>query len=131
MFKKGSQPTETSTTFSTLDNPSDLNYTSTDTGITITWKGIPTPKALDSAFLKEKFANNVYKYWGDKYLNYTISRNSEILGNVGYSIYLNGTYLTTTTDTKYTYNGIILDKAEITVKSTYTNYNGCDSYIFE
>ena len=127
MFKKGSQPTETSTTFSTLDNPSDLNYTSTDTGITITWKGIPTPKALDSAFLKEKFANNVYKYWGDKYLNYTISRNSEILGNVGYSIYLNGTYLTTTTDTKYTYNGIILDKAEITVKSTYTNYNGCDS----
>lgn len=127
MFKKGSQPTETSTTFSTLDNPSDLNYTSTDTGITITWKGIPTPKALDSAFLKEKFANNVYKYWGDKYLNYTISRNSEILGNVGYSIYLNGTYLTTTTDTKYTYNGIIIDKAEITVKSTYTNYNGCDS----
>lgn len=127
MFKKGSQPTETSTTFSTLDNPSDLNYTSTDTGITITWKGIPTPKALDSAFLKEKFANNVYKYWGDKYLNYTISRNSEILGNVGYSIYLNGTYLTTTTDTKYTYNGIILDKAEITIKSTYTNYNGCDS----
>ena len=127
MFKKGSAPTETSTTFSTLDNVSNLNYTSTDTGITITWKGIATPKALDAEFLKEKFANNVYKYWGDKYLNYTISRNNEILGNVGYAIYLNGTYLTTTTDTKYTYNGIILDKAEITVKTTYTNYNGCDS----
>ena len=127
MFKKGSAPTETSTTFSTLDKVSNLNYTNTDTGITITWKGIATPKALDAEFLKEKFANNVYKYWGDKYLNYTISRNNEILGNVGYAIYLNGTYLTTTTDTKYTYNGIILDKAEITVKTTYTNYNGCDS----
>lgn len=127
MFKKGSAPTETSTTFSTLDNVTNLNYTSTDSGITITWKGIATPKALDSAFLSEKFANNVYKYWGDKYLNYTISRNNEILGNVGYAIYLNGTYLTTTTDTKYTYNGIILDKAQITVKTTYTNYNGCDS----
>ena len=127
MFKKGSAPTETSTTFSTLDNVTNLNYTSTDSGITITWKGIATPKALDSAFLSEKFANNVYKYWGDKYLNYTISRNNEILGNVGYAIYLNGTYLTTTTDTKYTYNGIILDKAQIMVKTTYTNYNGCDS----
>lgn len=127
MFKKGSEPSETSTTFSTLDNVSNLNYTTTDTGITITWKGISTPKALDANFLKDKFANNVYKYWGDKYLNYTISRNNELLGNVGYAIYLNGTYLTTTTDTKYTYNGIILDKAEITVKTTYTNYNGCDS----
>lgn len=127
MFKKGSAPTETSTTFSTLQDASNLNYTSTDNGITITWKGIATPKALDSAFLKDKFANNVYKYWGDKYLNYTISRNNEILGNVGYAVYLNGTYLGTTTDTKYTYNGVLIDKAQVTIKSTYTNYNGCDS----
>ena len=127
MFKKGSTPTETSTTFSTLQDASDLNYTSTDNGITITWKGIATPKALDSTFLKDKFANNVYKYWGDKYLNYTISRNNGILGNVGYAVYLNGTYLGTTTDTKYTYNGVLIDKAQVTIKSTYTNYNGCDS----
>ena len=40
---------------------------------------------------------------------------------------MNGNYLATTTQTNYTYNGIITNSTEIVVKSTYTNYKACES----
>ena len=126
-FKKGTTPTETSTRFAQLENPTNLDYELTDTSLKISWTGIATPLSLDNNYLTDYFSKNVYKYWGNKYLNKRIESNNTILGNVAYAVYLNGTYLGTTTQTNYTYNGIILDKTEITVKSTYTNYNLCDS----
>ena len=126
-FKKGTVPTDTSIRFAQLDNPTDLNYTETTNGITITWKGIPTPKAIDKNFLTDYFANNVYKYWGDKYLNKRIETNDTMLGKVAYAIYINDNYIATTTETNYTYSGIITSSTNITVKSTYTNYKACES----
>ncbi len=126
-FKKGTVPSDTSIRFAQLDNPTDLNYTETTNSITITWKGIPTPKAIDKNFLTDYFANNVYKYWGDKYLNQRIEYNNIMIGTVAYSIYINGNYIATTTETNYTYGGLITANAEITIKSTYTNYKACES----
>lgn len=126
-FKKGTVPTDTSVRFAQLENPTNLDYTENNTGITITWKGITTPKAIDTTYLTEYFANNVYKYWGDKYLNKRIEYNNSVLGQVAYAIYMNGNYLGTTTQTNYTYNGIITNTTEIIVKTTYTNYKACES----
>lgn len=126
-FKKGTIPTDTSQRFAKLENPTDLDYTLTDSNITITWKGISIPKAIDTSYLTEYFANNVYKYWGDKYLNKRIEYNNSVVGTVAYAIYIDGVYLGTTTQTNYTYNGIITKDTQITVKSTYTIYKACDS----
>ena len=41
-----------------VENPTNLNYTITDTNVTITWTGIPTPSAIDTNYLKEYFSKN-------------------------------------------------------------------------
>ena len=127
LFKKGSVPTETSTRFATLENPSNLNYKTTESSLILTWSGIPTPRAVDTNYLADYFSKNVYKHWGDKYLNQRIEYNNSVLGNVAYSIYINGEYIATTTQTNYTYNEPITKEVEVVVKSTYTNYKACDS----
>ena len=126
-FKKGTTPTEKSTRFQILDNVTDLNYTSNDKSITITWTGVKTPDALNNNLLTENFSKNVYKHWGDKYINKRIEENNNIFGTLEYAIYMNGNYLGTTTQTNYTYNGIIEEESEITVKTTYKNYSPCNS----
>ena len=126
-FKKGTVPTETSTRFQTLVNPTNLNYDVTDTSLLITWTGIATPKSIDINYLADYFSKNVYKYWGDKYLNQRIEYNNSVLGGVAYSIYIDDKYIATTTQTNYTYNESITKEVNVTVKSTYTNYNACDS----
>lgn len=126
-FKKGTVPSDTSIRFAQLDNPTDLNYTETTNGITITWKGIPTPKAIDKSYLTDYFSKNIYNYWGDKYLNQRIEYNNTMIGTVAYAIYINGNYIATTTETNYTYSGLITSNSNITVKSTYTNYKACES----
>ena len=126
-FKKGTVPSDTSIRFAQLDNPTDLNYTETTNGITITWKGIPTPKAIDKSYLTDYFSKNIYNYWGDKYLNQRIEYNNAMIGTVAYAIYINGNYIATTTETNYTYSGLITSNSNVLVKSTYTNYKACES----
>ena len=126
-FKKGTVPNETSVRFQKLAAPTDLDYTINNNSLTITWSGIPTPKALDINYLTDYFSKNVYANWGDKYLNKRIEYNNTALGGVAYSVYMNGTYLGTTTQTNYTYNGTITGDTEIKVKTTYVHYNACDS----
>ena len=126
-FKKGTAPTEVSDRFTKLEAPTNLNYTTNETTTTITWTGISTPKSLDLNYQTEYFSKNIYNYWGDKYLNQRIEENNLLLGQVAYTKYMNGNYLATTTETNYIYNGIIEEQAEITVKTTYTNYSLCES----
>ncbi len=126
-FKKGTVPSDTSIRFAQLDNPTDINYTENINGITITWKGIPTPKAIDTNYLTEYFSKNIYNYWGDKYLNQRIEYNNTMIGTIAYAIYINGNYIATTTETNYTYSGFITNNSNITIKSTYTNYKACES----
>ena len=126
-FKKGTVPSQTSTMFATLDNPTDLKYNYSNDKLVITWTGIKTPKALDQEYLRNYYSNNIYKRWVDKYLGQKIEENTNILGSLAYSVYVNDTYVGTTKDTNYTYTNPITDKAKVTVKSTYTNYDSCDS----
>ncbi len=126
-FKKGTVPSETSVRFAILDNPTNLSYQRTANGIEIKWSPIPTPKSIDTNYLREYFAGNIYKYWGDKYLNKRIEYNNSTFGSLGYAIYINGNYVATTTQSSYTYTGSINDSATITVRSTYTNYPACQS----
>ena len=126
-FKKGTAPSKTSIRFQKLEAPTNLNYTITNNTLTITWTGIPTPKAIDTTYLQNYFSKNIYANWADKYLNERINYNNTVLGGVAYSVFMNGTYLGNTTQTNYTYNGTITTDTEIKIKTTYVNYNACDS----
>ena len=127
LFKKGSVPSKTSTRFQTLDNITNLKYTINENGLTIAWTGIKTPESIDIDYLTNYFSNNVYKRWGDKYLNQRIDYNTNTLGNVAYSIYIDNEYIATTTKTNYVYSEPITKDTEIKIVTTYTNYKECDS----
>ena len=127
LFKKGTVPTQTSTRFATLQNPSNLKADTRENGITITWTGIDTPKALDSSYIQSYFAGNVFKRWVDKYLGKRIEYNNTVLGGLAYSIYVNNNFVATTTKTNYTLNETYNSEIQIKVVSTYTNYKACDS----
>ncbi|MBQ3020886.1 MAG: transglycosylase domain-containing protein [Bacilli bacterium] len=126
-FKKGTAPKAISNRFAKLDDPINLNYTSTPNTVTLTWTGINTPQTLDTNYLTEYFSNNIYKRWQEKYLNKRIEYNNTTLGTVAYAIYMNGSYLGNTTSTNYTYNGKIDSTTEFKVQTIYTNYALCNS----
>ena len=123
-YKKGTQPTEVSTRFSALSNPTNLKYTAGINSVTLSWDPIPTPESINYESLVEYFNSNVYKNWADKYLNERLEYNRNNIGTLGYSVYLQTPtgleYLTHTTNTSYTYNGYIDTSATFIVKSQYT-----------
>jgi len=123
-YKKGTQPSEVSTRFSQLNNPTNLKYTAGTNTVTLSWDPIPTPDAINYDSLVEYFNNNVYKNWSDKYLNERLDYNRNYVGTLGYSVYLQTPtgleYLTHTTNNTYTYNGYIDTSATFVVKSQYT-----------
>ena len=127
LFKKGTVPSEKSTRFATLSNPTNLKYTVNEDSVTLTWTGISTPDAISTSYLSNYFSSNIYKNWGDKYLNSRLEYNDDVLGGLAYSIYIDGEYIATTTKTNYTYNESITNAVEVKIVSTYTNYKACDS----
>lgn len=130
-FKKGTQPTEVSTRFSVLENPTNVKYSAGTDSVTITWDPIQTPDAINTEYLTNYFNNNVYKNWSDKYLNQRLEYNNTNIGTIGYAIYLQTPsglqYLSHTTDTTYTYNGYIDTSATFVVKSQYSIFTANQS----
>ena len=76
LFKRGTEPTETSTNYDRLSNPSGLTLKYTNGVVNISWNAAEKPKKTDSS-----------------------------LGAFGYYVYLNGQSLGFTSNTYYTYSG--------------------------
>ena len=106
LFKDGTEPTEVSTRFEKLNNPTDGNYTFDGREIKLTWTGIKTPDAISSTYLQEYF-NTYYGTSAYKYYESRIAYNNSYVGTLGYNIYEktsdgNLTYLGRTDNTSYT-----------------------------
>ncbi|HOP65428.1 MAG TPA: transglycosylase domain-containing protein [Bacilli bacterium] len=115
-FKKGTEPTETSTRFSTLNNPTNLKASYSTGTIKITWDKIATPDAIDTNYLQNYF-NTYYGDWAEDYYQERLEYNSANIGINGYEVYLkdssgNLTHLGFTTNNYYNY----------TASNTNTNY---------
>ena len=99
-FKKGTEPTETSTTYNKLNNISGLsvNYNETSKVISMSWKGVsPAKDALTE--------------WG----------------KFGYKIYRDGKYLGFTTNTSYKISNVSNPEGIYKVVTSYEKYSGNDS----
>lgn len=89
LFKKGTEPTEVSSRYARLKNPSNLQAKEEDSMIKLTWDPIEIPSAIDENELSKFFA----KYFSDeaerkKHLNDRISYNKKYIGELGYEVYI-------------------------------------------
>ena len=134
-FISGTEPSEKSTRFAKLINPSGLTYNISGNQIQLSWTSPGLPSAVDLDYLTNFFKTN-YGDLADKYLKKRLSYNEKNIGNFGYEIYLTSgdqsTYVDWTSNTSYTintsnypgtYDGVI-------VKSSYSIFksNASDGY---
>jgi len=142
LFKSGTEPSETSTRFMKLDNPSDGNSTVKDNTITLTWDNAKTPKALDSNAVRTEFANyfktyqknysHSYSSFETEYMRIYDSYNASSLGTFGYQVYLkdkngNLTSLGWTQNNSYTYKAPSSGTYEFIIKSAYSIFKTNES----
>ena len=127
LFKKGTEPSETSTRFSQLDKPTNVTASASGQTVTIRWDAIKTPDAINPTVLQEHF-NKYYDNHASEYYQKRINYNNSVLGTLGYQIYLKNqdgseTSLGFTNNTSYTYNatGQQTDYTFI-VKASYSNF---------
>lgn len=124
LFKEGTEPTEVSTRFEKLSNPSDGNYTFDGSTIKLTWTGIKNPDAINSSYLQEYF-NTYYDTSSYKYYESRIAYNNSYIGSLGYNIYEKTsdgslTYLGRTDNTSYTVMNPSGGNTTYVIKSAYS-----------
>ncbi len=128
LFKAGYEPTEVSTRFSTLEDPTNGAYTYDGSTIRITWDAIETPDAIDPDYLEEYFNgyfSNYYERYAQEYYQARITYNDTYIGNIGYQVYLqdasgNLVSLGYTTNNYYTYTASPGGNYTFVVKSAYS-----------
>ncbi len=128
LFKKGTEPTEVSKRYETLENPASLTSKTSGSSITLNWQPISTPWSIDETSQQEYF-NNFKNIFGDtkwmaniitSHYNTQLKENAQKIGTLVYDIYEDNTLIGSTTDTSYTINNISSGNHTYTVKSSYT-----------
>lgn len=129
-FISGTEPTEVSTRFSQLEDPTKLKVIENGSKATVSWTGTSIPDAVNTEYLTNYF-NSGYKTWAQKYYDKRIEYNNNVIGTFGYDIYLksgsNLTYVGHTSDTTYTidnttgYDSIVVKSAYSIFKSNASN----------
>ena len=127
LFKKGTEPSETSNRFSQLEKPSNLTATAAAQTVTLKWNAIKTPDAINTSVLQEHF-NKYYDNHAAEYYGKRINYNNATFGTLGYQVSVKNadgseTTLGFTNNTSYTYNatGQQSDYTFI-VRSSYSNF---------
>lgn len=87
LFKKGTEPSETSNRYAQLSNPTNCTANVQGTNIVIKWNGIKTPDAINPSVLQEHF-KKYYDNHASEYYEKRINYNNSYIGNVGYQIYM-------------------------------------------
>ncbi len=87
MFISGSEPTETSSRFSKLSAPTNLNITEVGTIVHLNWTSPGLPSAVDKTYL-ENYFNSGYGKFAAKYYQQRLEYNEKNIGDFGFEIYL-------------------------------------------
>ena len=102
LFISGTEPSEVSSRFSKLSDPTNYTYSLNGRTLDVSWTSPGTPDAVDETYLTNYF-NTGYTIWAQKYLDKRKSYNNSNIGNFGFAIYLtsgsSSTYVTWTQDT--------------------------------
>lgn len=128
-YKKGTEPTEVSNRFQTLDNVKNLTYSTVGSQVHLSWSDIDTPEAMDDTYLQNYFQEG-YGRWAQKYYERRLSYNQNNMGEIVYEVFMkdssgNLTSLGTTNTNSFTTT--ISNSTTFVIKSTYSIYKGCAS----
>ena len=122
LFISGTEPTEVSTRYSKLTDPTNVKVIEENSTAKLTWTGAALPDAVNEEYLKGYFTSG-YKQWAEQYLQKRLEYNKNAIGEFGYDIYLkSGTdykYVGFTTDTSYTVKNTT-NYDSIVVRSAYS-----------
>ena len=132
LFKEDSKPTEVSARFNKLSNVTGLKASVSGNKATLNWKAIGTPDALNKSYWSPLVAKAFHLSKDQNtYLSYIMSFNNGRLGNVVYNIYSktsNGLKLLTSVSANSATVTLPNEASPtLVVKSSYSNYNGCES----
>jgi len=123
-FKRGTQPTEISDRYTQINNIDTPNVQVNGNTATITWNHT-TPTALSDEYLDKYFSQSIFVKSKKNLIEERKKYNSEILGDIVYSIYkqnLDGTLqlITSTTEKSYTYTGF--ESVTLVIKAEHAKY---------
>lgn len=126
-FKKGSEPTDVSTRFSELSNPTNLTYTTIGNQVNLSWGAINTPDAINSDYLQNYFNEN-YSNWASTYYQNRLDYNEANIGILQYEIFRKNsdgtlTSLGMTSNNTYTVTLTNATSATYVVKSRYSKFS--------
>ena len=130
LFRAGTEPTEVSPRYKTLDNVTNLTSSVNNGQITLSWSAIKTPASMDKNKLTEQFKSHYKNY--EYALNQRISWNEKNFGKIQYAIYSKDssgklTLITKTSNTSVTFPAKSTKINKYVVKTIYSNYSGCNS----
>ena len=129
LFKAGTEPTEVSTRFAQLNNPTNVNSSYEKGTVSLSWTEIKTPDALNEDKMK-KLASSLFTKpeYQQSHINSLKDYNNNVLGTLGYDIYIKDedeklTYIGTSTKDSFDYK-ISSTAKPITfvVKSSYAKF---------
>lgn len=132
-FISGTEPTEVSERFAKLNNVKNIKTTETTNGTKITWEH-DVPKITTEAYLKEYFSNPTFGNSTNKFTTERIDYNNNVLGGLGYGIYLKTDkelkFIAFTNEPQYIYTGL---NGTLLIKTEYKNWknNASDGTIIK
>ncbi len=134
-FKSGTEPSEVSTRYNTLSDPSNVRTSVHGEEITVSWNGITAPSDSNTKDFNEyfkSFAKNYPNSFKNFYNRYMSLYNNSNLGTLGYQVFVRedgGSLkdLGWTDKTSYTYKPSKSGNYELVVRSSYSNYKGNQS----
>lgn len=133
-FKKGTQPTEVSPRFSSLNNVSNLKATITGRKVNLTWD-YSEPEVNTKSYLEKYFSQSAFGNGTSTFVNNRLNYINNTMGGIGFGIYekeANGNLklIQFVTDKKYTYNPPYMASSRDTtfvVKTQYKNWSNLSS----
>jgi len=127
-FKKGTQPTEVSNRFATLNDVTNLNSTVNGRTVNLTWE-FQVPEVTTEEYLRKYFSQSVFGNGTNMFVQDRLNYNNNTLGGLGFGIYVKDadgslSLVDFTTDNKYTYtpNNVTSRNLDIVVKAQYNKY---------
>lgn len=128
LFKKGTEPTEVSKRFDTLDNVKNLKSSLSGNTVTLTWDKV-TPANQDTSWVNKLFSVTEY---ANKFINELNSYNKKQVGTFGYNVYAKDDsgrlslikFVTTNT---ISFDVRSSDPTTYVVKSSYSILSTCES----
>lgn len=132
LYIRGYEPSEVSSRFDTLENPTNGKSSFNGSTITLSWDAIKTPDAINPDYLENIYNNEsywqFYEIYKSKYYQSRIEYNTNNIGTIGYQVYLkdssgNLISLGYTTNSTYSYTASpSTNKYTFVIKSAYSIY---------